>query len=325
MKTKYSLLILCFFFIKASAQNFTLNDINAQLRTMFSQVTPPSSQVKFLYDMAAHQSKETFFSLHSSDTNTTNDWYKVYGEMYHSAYDTTLIDSVSNVFAKGNQFFSDTVPIGIMNYSYFQLKDSTTLTTNNYFEFDTINNFLFDKVGRLNSPYTTKAIFMASPLVPKKGFTQNITFLIDKDFIYEHTNNLENSLFSSTNLKIDFGDGKGWFNFSSTTTTYHKVIYDNMGEHIIRTALFYGSTILMQSNARIAITTPFTTPPDAIINYPGLQAGIYGNCNNDEIRQKTIIYLPGFNPLDFADYELSDGGGNIIMNSFTRSTDEIYN
>jgi hypothetical protein len=178
MKTKYLLLFVCFFSIKATAQNVALNDINAQLRLMFSNTRSPYPNLKFLYDMAAHQSNESFFSLNSSDTNTTSDWYKIYGEMYHSAYDTTKLDMSSIVFGKGNQYFSDTVPIGIMNYSFLQLKDSTTLTTNNYFDFDTTNSLLFDKAGRLSTPYLINNIFMASPMVLKKGFTQNITFLV---------------------------------------------------------------------------------------------------------------------------------------------------
>jgi Secretion system C-terminal sorting domain len=97
-----------------------------------------------------------------------------------------------------------------------------------------------------------------------------------------------------------------------------------MGDYVIKVAVFSGSSITMQSNARITVTRPFTTPPDVLLDCPGLQVGVYGNCNNIGIRQKTIIYLPGFNPLDFADFELSNGGGNIIINSFTRSVDEIY-
>ena len=322
MKTKILFFLLGFFMIKANGQNPTMNDINSQLRNMFSQLAQPSPQYNFLYDMAAHQTNDNYFSTNCPDTNQTRDWYKVYAEMYHSAYDTTLVDSVNNVFVNGNQFFSDTVPIGIMNYSFWRLIDSTTLTTNDYFDFDTTNNYLYDKAGRPNSPYIADGIFMASPMVAKNGFTQNITFLIDKKFIYEL--NPQFSILESSNLKIDFGDGNGWISFNTTVTTYHKVMYPALGNYVIRTAFYTGSATVMQSAARITINHTFTVDPDEIRHYPGLDVGIYGGCDNDGIVKKTIIYLPGFNPLDFLPtYDLSIGSSTIIS-SYDRTVQDIY-
>lgn len=80
--------------------------------------------------------------------------------------------------ANANNFYVDTIPIGIMNFAFYGLKPDA-MTTGNYFNFDTINNVLSDKYPRPSYPYTDDNImFMSAPLKSDAAF-DFVTFIYD--------------------------------------------------------------------------------------------------------------------------------------------------
>lgn len=166
-QTKRLLLILAVGLISVNsiAQNTTLIDVNADLRAMFSPLDKPANPLPFLYDMAGHKSDSSFFTIvNIDDTLETDMWYSIYEEMYHSAYDTSTLITVDDVINYGNSFYADTIPIAMMNYKMYTLKDGA-LTTNVYFDFDTINDVLTDKYPRPSYPYDEGEIFVAAPTI----------------------------------------------------------------------------------------------------------------------------------------------------------------
>ena len=293
-----SVMLLCLLSAQqAAAQNEALDSINLQLRQLFTPLARPTPTRLFLYDMAAHVTDSIYYQMHCPDTSNTDLWYKVYSEMYQSAYDTTTFLHPNTAFWKGNSFTGDTIPIGIMDYAFFVLK-SEALTTNMYFDFDTLGTHLTDKSSRPGYPYNTSELFIAAPLVQTAVFS-NPVFRIDPQFILTDTY----SNFAGTELRIDFGDGHGWVVFDPTVITHHAVEYNGVTEPVIRVAIFRkkgGDEPIGSSVCKILVGTTPQIPPDKILHYPGLTVGFYGSCNAVSVYTgKTILYLSGFDLLDF--------------------------
>ncbi|HUC79528.1 MAG TPA: T9SS type A sorting domain-containing protein [Flavisolibacter sp.] len=283
-----------------------------QLRQLFSPLARPANPKLFLYDMAAHMSDSVFYQETCPVTNDPATWYKVFEEMFHSAYDTTPYLHPDTVFYKGHSLNPDTIPLGIINYAYYTFKPNA-LTTDTYFSFDTVNNVLTDKPGRPDWPYVEGGVFMASSLTESSYFS-NPTFKISPDFLYY--DNFYQSFYNGSTefvFKIDFGDGAGWVTFDQTVTTYHQVNYSDSGLKEIQVAWFSGSNIRQISTSQFRIITG--TPrrvPDAVLNFPGLTANFYGGCNGDQRSGKTVIYLSGIDIMDF-------------LPGLGRNADRIYN
>jgi hypothetical protein len=276
------------------AQNEALDSINLQLRQLFSPLSKPTNPKWFLYDMAAHVSDSVFYQNNCPDTNNTEVWFRVYEEMYHSAYDTTALVHPTIVQENALSFANDTIPIGIMHYSFYTLKPEA-LTTNTYFNFDTVNTVLTDKNPRPGYPYNEGTIFIAAPLLNASRYANPI-FRIDPAFIFYDSFNDPGQ--HSMQLKIDFDDGNGWVPFDHTVTTFHQVSYNNTDEKKIQVAWFSLEGPGNISLSRIMTLNPImAVPPDEVRVFPGITAGLYNSCN--DAGGKIAIYLSGFDMLDF--------------------------
>ncbi len=248
--------------------------------------------------MAAHVTDSVYYQMHCPDTSNTDVWYKVYSEMYQSAYDTTAFMHPNTLFWRGNSFTGDTIPIGIMDYSFYVFKPDA-LTTGTYFTFDTVNTHLVDKVVRPGYPYNTSQLFIAAPLVQSAVFSNPI-FRIDPQFILSDM--FTQSNFSGGELRIDFGDGHGWVAFDPTVVTHHQVEYTDVTDIVIKVAVYTkkGDEPIGSSTTKILVGSTPQIPPDKTLHFPGLTVGVYNSCNSTGIYSgKTILYLSGFDLLDF--------------------------
>ena len=293
---------------KAKAQNQALDSVNLQLRQLFVNLDRPTQPKEFLYEMTGHLTDSVFFQVNCPDTNTTHIFQRMYEEIYHSAYDTTTLIYPDTLFARGNGFTNDTIPVGIINYSHYLLK-SEALTTDTYFYFDTINTILTDKYPRPGFPYDEGRVFIAAPLVPNTHFA-NPVFRIDPQFIlFDQFNNPVNN---GKQLYIDFGDGNGWIYFDHTIITHHNVLYTEKGN---RTIKFKWEVDGDPQTSISRIFNPNLTvlqPANAYFTFPGINAGLYKSCNSgDGFKGRTVIYLSGFDLMDF-------------VHSTDRKPDQIY-
>lgn len=300
-QTKKVMIILSMVIINTTsiAQNNAIIDIDAQLRALFSPLAKPNPSLEFLYDMSAKVSDSVFYTTFCKDTLETPMWQSVYYEMYHTAYDTSLLPVPDDLFQLGNNFYSDTIPMGIMNFAFYKFFDDA-MTTNIYFNFDTVNDILTDKFPRPGFPYIDSNMFAAAPMVASAQFL-NPVFRIDPQFILYDAYNSGIYLHGEGVLKIDFGDGNGWIQFDPTVVTNWNVQYTSNGEKLIQTAIFDGSNkIHFYSLSRIMIVSgTISIPPDQYIESEGLTVGYYGGCNANGISAKTVIYLSGIDILDF--------------------------
>lgn len=301
---KIILSVLILLSIKSNAQNPTLNDVNAQLRNMFANLDKPTPHKNFLYDMVAHVSNDSFYDANSQAINSTDDWFKVYEEMYHSAYDTTVLTHPDNLLVSANSFPNNIIPIGIMNYNYYQFVNDA-LTTNNYFDFDTINDVLTDKYPRPTLyPYDEKSMFMASTLIPISTYS-NPTFRVDPQFIFFDQFTADNFNNPNYELRIDFGDGNGWIAFNPHVVTLHQVTYTAASTKSIRVGVFLKSEgsagKIKGSSARLL--NPLLVPlplPTETFDLPGLTASWFPSCTSDgKLKGRTVIYVEGIDVMDF--------------------------
>ncbi len=294
------------------AQNPETNEVNQKLRGYFQNLDKPSNPKLFLYDMAAHFADSSWFVLNSPDTNTAMIWKLAYRELYNSAYDTTTWPIIETIESQIDDMGSDTIPIGIIHYAYYGLKQDA-MSTDTYFNFDTINDILHDKYPRPSYPYNEGEIFIAAPLKQEVSFA-NPVYKIDPHFFYYDTFNAVR-FGKNARIQIDFGDGTGWHSYDPTIISYYQPNYQTTltVNPVIRIREFdpaanvFGGT----STSNIWVGIAVAIPPDEIMTINGLNVGIYNGCNTNPASGKTVIYLEGIDVMDFT-------------RSGNRNVEEIY-
>ncbi len=285
---------------RALAQN-PVQSANAELRALFANLNNPNPTIRFLYDMSAKVTDSAFYTQISYDTSNVDNWYFLYDEMYNAAYDTTLITRTDTVFQRSlPKIQNDTIPIGIFEWHFNRLKPDA-LTTNNYFDFDTVNNILTDKVPQPISPYDIDTIFAASPLTNVVSYA-NVTFQLSPEFFFIDPTTIYSIDYRL--LQVDFDDGNGWvpfYNVVNGVTENHSVTYATSGVKIIKVATFNpftGDLITMSTSALNVLSTTITVDPnETITSIDGLDIGVYEGCQ-PSADKKYVIFLEGLDILN---------------------------
>lgn len=294
-----------------NAQSGGIKGANQQLRQLFGNLNLPPNPNHFLYDMSAKMSDSSFYQTNCVDTLTSDMWFQIYEEMYHSAYDTTKWPKPDTVYTRSHRFYTDTIPMGLMNLRFYKLR-AGALTSQTYFNWDTTNNVLTDKYPRPQSPYLDSNLFAAAPLVKESYFTTPV-FLIDPEFIIKDNHNA--ILYGNEGiLKIDFDDGKGFVKFNPNRISHHAVKYNSAGYKYIRTIVesaTTGNTLYSSISQFYVLTNQAIVKPNSTISVPGLNVGVYNGCNGDVKSGKVVIYLSGFDILD-------------MIPAASRSVEKIY-
>lgn len=283
---------------KSNAQN-PIQLMNEELRLMFSNLSNPNPDVRFLYDMSAKVTDSIYYTNISYDTSNVDNWFNIYSEMYYAAYDTTMFLPVDMLFQNSfSEVQAGLIPIGIIDWNYNKLK-MDALSTDNYFIFDTINNLIYDKSPRDSSPYLVDTLFTASPLVREVPFA-NVNFKISLEFLFTDPTTLWGP--DDRKLEIDFDDGNGWIDFNINFSTIHQVIYPSSGLKRIKTRVLdmQTSQMICHSTAVMnVLSDQITVPPDDVITgIPDLDIGIYDNNCNPNAMKKYVVYLEGFDILN---------------------------
>ena len=326
----FSFLFLIFWFsFSLGAQNDPLASINQDLRTMFEGLDKPQEKRHYLYDMTAHMANESFFTHYSTELSNTDNWFMIYDEVYNAAYDTASIETGYEIAIRGNSF-ANAIPIGVVDNDFYRFKDDA-LNTDTYFDFDIPNNKIIDKYPRPDYPYDTKNLFVAAPLVGESNYG-NVTFRIDPDFILKDEFNSDFYTNRRYLFRVDFGDGKGWITFNPNQVTEHEVLYPKAGDYKIKVAIFGDAEKTTKAELTkdladvfLPVLVPFnkypiklstvsfrvtssvqTVLPQGFRDEPGLNVSVFRGCNNEKLN-KVIIFLEGFDVLDFLAKGNTDG------------------
>ena len=288
-----------FFFNSLHAQNQYLTDVNLELRHMFSQISFPDNNVKFLYERSAKMSDSVFYQNNCPDTSNMSTWNLLYEEMFYAAHDTSWMQSVYNVTTYPHQFAGDTIVMGIMDYDFYHVLPQA-LSTGNYFTFDIPGNKIFDHPNPAGTPYGRLNIFSAAALKEVSYFS-NPVFRIDPNQFF--SDNISASFYNLPHsLRIDFGDGTGWHYFNINQLSHYEAEYSTNGKKMITVQLYDSSRDLVLKSSIctvMVLKSDKSIPANEYFDLPGLTVGAYYPCENvDLLERKVIIYLEGYDPLD---------------------------
>ena len=301
-------LIVAIFLLSNSAfSQDPIREANLQLRHFFqyTYLASPAPPTDFLYDLSTKLTDSVYYTHLSEDTIHVGSWTRLYEEMWWAAYDTTNLPKVDTVLDEAMDYDGDTIPMGIMAFDFWKLKDDA-LTTKKYFTFDTDDGVIYDKPGRTSSPYLDSALFSSCPL-KAESFFKDPVFRIDPALIFNdgHNQNLFSGA-SAVHFEIDFGDGQGYVSIDPSQVSHVGVNYATNGIKRIRTLVWTtenGNDTLAKSTARFAVLHDFDRQePDCYMpETPGLTAGVYKGCESTgDCGELTnpIIYIRGYDVLD---------------------------
>lgn len=245
---------------------------NDQLRALFSGLDKPTIHPNALYEMGVHVVDSTYYGTNIPDTLIYDTWNKIYEEIRWCTYDTAQMLRHDSIHLRTLKWNKDTVVMALLGYDYYTFLDSA-LTTNTYFDFDTVNNILIDKYPRPGYPYATNKIFAASPTDYYLAY-KDITFRIDSSFhFFDQWNYLEDS----DTLKMNFGDGSGWHKVDKYTVNHVSISYPSNGKYTVTTNVInlFGQVYRTSQSVVIIEAESTTDGPDSlIVGIPGITAGI---------------------------------------------------
>jgi|688.fasta_scaffold53870_3 hypothetical protein len=299
---------------KVSSAQTNVDSLNWQLRTLFGNLAKPTPPKLFNWDMAVHTvDSSVFVPLNFTDTLNLDNWYNMYTEMRNSAYDTIPFASADDVVLPCYDYGADTINMMTMFFDFYRFKPDA-MTTDTYFNFDTINDILTDKTIRPGFPYDEGKVFASSP--HKNISAKNLLmfrFGTDKLF-YDMFNKLDGTVPNRT-IRVNFNEGSGWHYLSLGADNYIPIHFDTAGKYTIEMEVvdvigeqLDSSIIIAHSNSYLRIKKTrqgVVDFPDQTLSLYGLNINVYEPCNNVGDRAKTLIYVEGIDIGDFKD-ELRD-------------------
>lgn len=304
MRTTFIVFLTLALSAPVTSQNQYLQGVNQDLRELFSPLTYPNNDVMFLYERSSKMSDSTFYRNNSPDTSSMAVWNLLYEEIFYAAHDTTWMTPVADVNEYPNQFYGDTITMALMDYDFYYCVPNS-LSTGDYFTFDTINNQLLDHPNPVGSPYGRSNIFAAAGMRETSFFADPI-FRIDPNMFF--TDNVNAPFYGGQQYKVrmDFDDGTGWHDFDMNQLSHYHAYYPDAGRKIIKVQLYNSkdpeqSAIKSSTSSISVIKSKNAEPADEYIEHlPGIDVGVYKSCEelNPE-KEKVIVYIEGFDPLDF--------------------------
>ena len=289
------LLIISAGFQKSTKAQTNIDSLNFQLRQLFSTVAPPNPNTGYLYDMSVHMADSIFFQPNCSYYRNTDNWFYQYDEMRNMAYDTIPILHSDTIFNRATSLIqNDTIPIGFLDSRFNYLKPDA-LTTNTYFNFDTINNLLSDVIGA-PSPYLENRLFTASPLTNNSAFL-TVVFKFDPQFYFNDVASVSDFT-NGAILKIDFGDGNGYqtINYFGGEQSF-TITYPTAGTYYIK-SMVYITGRTRTSYAEFSVGGIAVSSNIKINDIDGIKVNVYPNGCNQNPYNKVVIYLEGIDPLN---------------------------
>ncbi len=281
-----------------------LKHVNQQLRDIFTPLSRPAPVMEYLYDMSGHYTDDKFWTPISYDPSTSDNWYALYWETYHMAYDQAGLPTDQDIYDDVLDMETDKIPIGVLDKSYYELVPGA-LNSNQYFDFDVSANKIYDKPGRPSDPYVTNNIFTCAPLFGTSKYGR-IAWQIDPQYMFVDGANQQfyDPLFYT--FQVDFGDGNGWVTFDPLVLTEHVVDYNGIasqGQDIaIQVRIMKDGVLYKHSVSRFMMGNAGKQPraADEVIQVGGLDVSIFKSCNSTPATRKVVIYLEGMDIYDFS-------------------------
>ena len=323
---RYFKYILLFIISSKSAFNIiaqTDSTLNGELRRLLLNAKRADCPAPFLYDLAAHFTNDSFYTIRSYDTSYARNWYNLYFEFNAMSYTNGFIPNDTTIEKNANAIIDQYIinssssvtagklPLGLMDFDYNIIRADAWDSVNFGKWYIWNDDTIYDNPNRTSEPFeyntetpsmgTCKEIFAFSPLAEVWGY-RNVTFTIDPGNFFFYNNPLY-----STNVlahpaphefKIDFDDGYGPrqidpYNYSEIT-----IVYPKEGVYYPKAMVLMDGNLIKHSISSLTITSnDVQRLPDINIELPHLNVGIFRGCSSDE-KLKPIIYLEGIDILE---------------------------
>lgn len=276
-----------------------IDTINNTLKKMFSKTTQPRPNTNYLYELSSHTVDTLFYEPIVNINSNTENWFMIFEEMNNMMYSKTNFIDTDSLYKKSQiKYRRDTIPIGILHKNYYTLT-SDALSTGKYFDFDTVNNILYDKVNRPlgpcgYGPYCQKTIFSISTLNDQSEYS-SVEFAIDPSFIFiDKFNSNPDYIY-----KINLDDGNGFKTIAVDKINFISANYSSVGDKNICIEVYSGNKLIARSISTITILNiAALVTPDFNIDYEGLYVSVFGSCYENETQRKIAIVLEGIDPFD---------------------------
>jgi hypothetical protein len=190
---KHLYLFFSFLVFIARAQTTSCDStyvVNEDLRNILGPLNKTQIPTGIIYEAVLPWARlDKFTGTASADTSNTIHFVQAYTELYNSKFNNTgmlhPVDLEDKLYAYNANPKTHHV-IGIIDMDMAQIKSNAV--DNN--QLAVINDKLYDVPGRIGSPYETKRVFIALPLLAKGNdvFLTNTThtFYLDTDFIFSN-------------------------------------------------------------------------------------------------------------------------------------------
>ena len=243
-----------------------------------------------------------FVNMHGYNGQTDSivslaQWEQIHQQLYLASVTQSISLSPDSLDAKKTSLLKqEIIPIALMNLKYNQFKpyaiDSNLIMLS--------DGKLYDVPGRTETPYLEKRLFAASVLTERIK-TGQITFRFEDNLF------LTNTTESVIGVEVDFGDGRGYRNYSLNSLLNNNVTisYLQAGTKTITIRMMLSDQTVLQTKTRITIVPALRVEPDEILEIEGLEydgekgtgkAYILYGCNNNDQLRKPIIVSDGFDP-----------------------------
>ncbi len=254
--------------------------------------------------MAFHQVDSSLFvPINTDDTISSEKWLLMYSEMRNSAFDTTVWEKPLDIRDRANQFGTDTVNIWSQFFDYYRFLPAA-LSTNIYFDFDTVNNIITDKPGRPGFPYDDFEVFASAP---NKNISNlgTVTYRIGGDNIYYDNFNAFTGI-NGRYMHINFHEGSGWHTVQLGSDDYITITYPTPDKYPIEVIIGdrFMTDIYGKSISYMKVNRPPLDPnaiPNQQLTMHGMNINVYEPCDSNipPERIKNFIFVSGIDIVDF--------------------------
>lgn len=309
MKALFYRILICIISVSqtalVSAQKGPVSDLNDELHQLFSGLKKPlhpqfGCQSPFLWDMSSTVSDDYKGNLGLSDVSVSFDWYTQHFEFKNRAYKKGLLPATKSLNMLADEIYEETrkIPIGVMDFSYYEFTDNAFDIQGQYFGWD---DYKIWDVARPNEPYKTLSngdynliFFKCAPLIEASKY-RKVTYQFNPLLIF-YASQYSCHFKPSPQNEFQVNFGNGWQTVNANVITDIEIIYPHIGSYAIEFRILEDGNTRRLCKSTITITTNDLepTPPSARLSIAGVNINVYNPCNAfDHTNYKPLIYVSG--------------------------------
>lgn len=312
-------LILCTFIFNISNAQTTQHVVDSLFQ--YINKSPITSNI-FIDRVFATSGIQEFNQGSSIDTSSFIHFKQTWSDLNRASYiqNFSTIEQFKSTL-KNKNYNKSTIPIGVINTEFHQSNIGTNTSNANV---TYSNGFMRDKAGKI--PFIKKQATVIAPLVTSARGSQ-ITFTLDADFIlHKFGKSIKNLVVLTNNTSITLINN---YNLTANTQT---VTYTSSGLKTLQFNITFSDNSTKTTYGNVKVFVPNTYSYKGVVSeldtifadnsdllYQGYDENTayqgqneyriyYDNINNNQIINKPIFIIDGYDPGDIRKIETYDPG-----------------